>query len=219
MSIQTRLTELDELRSYAASGELSEVGQRRLQELEEWNTEQEQQAARESLRPQTNTLQRVAIGAGRGLEQAGQGAKQRLLQKRDRRITADGVVIIKAQNFRTREKNRAEALAGERTRTGVMVHLVPDEGVDDGRLDVQKRPPRGARARAQPGRQGAVACVALRRHVLDVAMVGGENNGELGVALARPAFVEAAASSNPWKKALRGRAGSRFSISVRMGSY
>jgi folate-dependent phosphoribosylglycinamide formyltransferase PurN len=25
-----------------------------------------------------------------------------------------------------------EALAGERTRTGVMVHLVPDEGVDDG---------------------------------------------------------------------------------------
>jgi phosphoribosylglycinamide formyltransferase 1 len=26
----------------------------------------------------------------------------------------------------------SEALAGERTRTGVMVHLVPDEGVDDG---------------------------------------------------------------------------------------
>ncbi len=25
-----------------------------------------------------------------------------------------------------------EALAGERTETGVMVHLVPDEGVDDG---------------------------------------------------------------------------------------
>jgi phosphoribosylglycinamide formyltransferase 1 len=25
-----------------------------------------------------------------------------------------------------------EAMAGERTRTGVMVHLVPDEGVDDG---------------------------------------------------------------------------------------
>jgi ribosome-associated protein len=37
--------------------------------------------------------------------------KQRLLQKRDRRITADGVVIIKAQNFRTQEKNRTEALS------------------------------------------------------------------------------------------------------------
>lgn len=34
----------------------------------------------------------------------------------------------------TRAIERAwhEALAGERTRTGVMVHLVPDEGVDDG---------------------------------------------------------------------------------------
>jgi ribosome-associated protein len=37
--------------------------------------------------------------------------KQRMLQKRDRRITADGVVIIKAQNFRSQEKNRAEALS------------------------------------------------------------------------------------------------------------
>ena len=34
----------------------------------------------------------------------------------------------------TRAIERAwhEALAGERSRTGVMVHLVPDEGVDDG---------------------------------------------------------------------------------------
>jgi len=37
--------------------------------------------------------------------------KQRLLLTRDRRITADGVVIIKAQNHRTQEKNRTEALA------------------------------------------------------------------------------------------------------------
>ena len=37
--------------------------------------------------------------------------KRRLLLKRDQRITADGVVIIKAQNHRTQEKNRAEALS------------------------------------------------------------------------------------------------------------
>jgi len=30
------------------------------------------------------------------------------------------------------ERAWQEALAGERTETGVMVHLVPDEGVDDG---------------------------------------------------------------------------------------
>lgn len=37
--------------------------------------------------------------------------KQRLLSSRDQRITTEGVLVIKAQNHRTREKNRSEALA------------------------------------------------------------------------------------------------------------
>lgn len=36
--------------------------------------------------------------------------KQRLLQLSDQRITKDGVVVIKAQEFRNQEKNRNEAL-------------------------------------------------------------------------------------------------------------
>jgi ribosome-associated protein len=36
--------------------------------------------------------------------------KQRLLSHADRRITSDGVVVIKAQEHRTQEKNRAAAL-------------------------------------------------------------------------------------------------------------
>ncbi len=36
--------------------------------------------------------------------------KQRLLALRDRRISKDGVIIIKAQQYRTQEKNRAAAL-------------------------------------------------------------------------------------------------------------
>jgi ribosome-associated protein len=36
--------------------------------------------------------------------------KQRLLALRDQRITADGVVIIKAQRYRTQDKNRHDAL-------------------------------------------------------------------------------------------------------------
>ena len=36
--------------------------------------------------------------------------KQRLLQLNDQRISKDGVVIIKAQEFRNQEKNRNEAL-------------------------------------------------------------------------------------------------------------
>jgi len=37
--------------------------------------------------------------------------KQRLLALKDRRITAEGVIVIKAQRFRTQEKNREDALA------------------------------------------------------------------------------------------------------------
>ncbi len=36
--------------------------------------------------------------------------KQRLLVLRDKRITKEGVIIIKAQQFRTQEKNRDDAL-------------------------------------------------------------------------------------------------------------
>ena len=37
--------------------------------------------------------------------------KQRLSSIKDHRITADGVVVIKAQNHRTQEKNRTEAFS------------------------------------------------------------------------------------------------------------
>ncbi len=37
--------------------------------------------------------------------------KQRLLKLADRRITREGVLVIKAQQHRTQEKNRADALA------------------------------------------------------------------------------------------------------------
>ncbi|AMB85345.1 class I peptide chain release factor [Pseudomonas agarici] len=36
--------------------------------------------------------------------------KERLLALRDSRITADGVIVIKAQQYRTQEQNRADAL-------------------------------------------------------------------------------------------------------------
>ena len=36
--------------------------------------------------------------------------KQRLLNLRDRRISKDGVIVIKAQQFRVQEKNREDAL-------------------------------------------------------------------------------------------------------------
>jgi ribosome-associated protein len=38
------------------------------------------------------------------------GARERLLALRDHRISADGVVVIKAQQFRSQEQNKAAAL-------------------------------------------------------------------------------------------------------------
>lgn len=38
------------------------------------------------------------------------GLKQRLLARRDHRITGQGIVVIKAQKYRSQEKNREEAL-------------------------------------------------------------------------------------------------------------
>jgi len=37
--------------------------------------------------------------------------KQRLLQASDQRISSDGIVVIKAQRYRSLEKNRADAIA------------------------------------------------------------------------------------------------------------
>ncbi len=39
------------------------------------------------------------------------GVKERLLALDDRRISADGVVVVKAQRFRSLEKNREDAIA------------------------------------------------------------------------------------------------------------
>ena len=40
-----------------------------------------------------------------------EAVKARLLRWPDQRISADGIVVIKAQNWRTQDKNRLEALA------------------------------------------------------------------------------------------------------------
>ncbi len=38
-----------------------------------------------------------------------EGLRERLLARRDRRITEDGVIVISAQRFRTQERNREDA--------------------------------------------------------------------------------------------------------------
>lgn len=74
--------------------------------------------------------------------------KERLLRLSDRRISAEGVIVIKAQQYRSREKNRAAALAR-------LQELV--QGVAASRKKrLPTRPPRGASERRleEKGRRG-----------------------------------------------------------------
>ena len=72
--------------------------------------------------------------------------KQRLLALRDSRISKDGVIIIKAQQYRTREKNRAAALErlGELIRSAGIVKKArrptsPSKSSQKKRLDSKTR--------------------------------------------------------------------------------
>ena len=49
--------------------------------------------------------------------------KQRLLARRDQRISDEGIVIIKAQTYRSLEKNRAEALRRLRELIDAAAHV------------------------------------------------------------------------------------------------
>jgi len=72
--------------------------------------------------------------------------KRRLIAARDRRITSEGVIIIKAQNHRTQDKNRAEALArlAELIKTATKVARKriptrPGKAAKQRRLDAKKK--------------------------------------------------------------------------------
>jgi ribosome-associated protein len=76
--------------------------------------------------------------------------KERLLAGSDQRITADGVVVIKAQNHRSQDKNRAEAIE----RLCEMIR----EAVKVPRKRIATRPGRAAKQRRldEKKRRGAV---------------------------------------------------------------
>jgi len=62
--------------------------------------------------------------------------RQRLLASGDSRITSDGVVVIKAQNHRTQEKNRAEAIARVRRKR---IPTAPTRAAKRKRLEAKKK--------------------------------------------------------------------------------
>jgi len=85
--------------------------------------------------------------------------KERLLALGDRRISADGVVVIKAQRFRSLERNREDAIARLQALVDLAAYQAPAR--------VQTRPSVAARARRvdEKVRHGQVK--ALRRRVAE----------------------------------------------------
>lgn len=83
--------------------------------------------------------------------------KRRLLATSDKRITAEGVVVIKAQNHRTQEKNRNEALArlGELIKSAMRVArrripTRPGRAAKERRMDTKKQRGSLKKLRAKP---------------------------------------------------------------------
>lgn len=81
--------------------------------------------------------------------------KEALLKLHDHRISADGVVTIKAQQFRTQERNREDAL--DRLRALIQCVTIPKK-----RRKATK-PPKGARDRRIESKKRQGRLKALRR--------------------------------------------------------
>src|SRR5512142_489972 len=85
--------------------------------------------------------------------------KQRLLQLHDHRITNEGVIVIKAQEFRNQEKNRDEAL--RRLKALVQsIAVAPKKRI-------ATKPSRAATQRRRESKAKRGAVKALRARVVD----------------------------------------------------
>jgi len=85
--------------------------------------------------------------------------KQRLLDLKDKRITRDGVIVIKAQCYRTQEKNREDALQ--------RLQLLIKDVAKVNRKRVATRPTRAAKARRVDSKVRRGKAKQLRGRVSD----------------------------------------------------
>ena len=83
--------------------------------------------------------------------------KARLLESRDRRISAEGVIVIKAQRFRSQEQNREDALD--------RLQALIQSGIAVPKRRRPTRPSMGERRRRREGKARRGAIKALRKPV------------------------------------------------------
>ncbi|AWF82489.1 aminoacyl-tRNA hydrolase [Microbulbifer sp. A4B17] len=88
-----------------------------------------------------------------------QRIKDGLLKLKDRRISSDGVVVIKAQKFRTQEKNRADALD--------RLQELIDKAAFKPKFRVATKPSRGAKERRLQAKNRRSKVKAMRGRIKD----------------------------------------------------
>ena len=87
------------------------------------------------------------------------GVKQRLLELRDKRITQEGVLVLKAQSHRTQYMNRLDAFA--------RLHELVNSVAEPPRVRRPTKPTYGSRQRRLEGKAQRAETKALRGRVVD----------------------------------------------------
>ena len=87
------------------------------------------------------------------------GVKQRLLELRDKRITQEGVLVLKAQSHRTQDMNRLDAFA--------RLHELVNSVAEPPRVRRPTKPTYGSRQRRLEGKAQRSETKALRGRVVD----------------------------------------------------
>ena len=87
------------------------------------------------------------------------GVKERLLALRDKRITQEGVLVMKAQSHRTQDMNRLDAFA--------RLHELVNSVAEPPKLRRPTKPTYGSRQRRLEGKSQRSEVKALRGRVLD----------------------------------------------------
>ena len=88
-----------------------------------------------------------------------EAVKARLYARADRRITADGVVVIKAQTYNSQERNRVDALA--------RLQRLVDSAAAVPRVRKPTRPTRGSQRRRVDSKVKRGQVKATRRRVVE----------------------------------------------------
>jgi len=94
-----------------------------------------------------------------GASKLPEDVKARLLERKDRRISADGVVVIKAQRFRSLEQNREDALERLLALIDAAAYVAPERR--------PTRPTRASRIRRVDEKVQRGRVKALRKRVDD----------------------------------------------------